>query len=816
MKKSILFLILSLTVATVFSQSPTVTGVSPSSAIGETNIVLSGTNFTGTKSVILRSGVDVSVPFRVVNPTSILVTVNLSPSQYVNGRNGSIFIVTNSSGSNTTGPNFTYRPLANACSSIIYGDWSDCKNNKQTRSYVASPSGCVSKPPKDSIERDCISPKITGLVYYKKDDAVVFRSNVDGVLNIKLGTTVVESYSYSAGDVNIDLDHVDVGSFVAETYGHTIDINKTYQLVVSPTPWEDSITVIEALFGQSPYTYSINSTTNYVSNLSSTVTPNTKYTLRVKDASNKVASLIITTGPKVKRIQTDPITTTKYTGYIPTDSATDAQTTTVVSPDYYDQLYVGANGSPIKRTTTNRTDRTPPSTGINDPMNNSIVTGTISIRGLVTDNVAVTAVIILFDNTALTNMSYNTAQTYFNYSFNSNLYSNGVHTITATGYDAAGNFSSYSVQITISNNITPPPVLAPDITPPTVGIQQISTNCPQPIPCNITDLQLRNYFIGYDITITLLVQDNRKTKSVKWYIDDQVVNTVTYATGTEPGFYYGSYTWSTVGATPGNHTLKAWGMDSSGNTAYSVILPFTLNYQLSVVPNLPVSYKMKVPPVLDQSPEGSCAAMAATYYAGSIYMYKKLNSTAFSYFTNILSPEYVYDRTKANSINSSGVETCGGGSNILVNWEFMHDTGNVLFSTLPYNGGGYNGCDRSISTPYDGVASSRKTPLYAKCYTTDIATIKSAIYQGKAAVTAFGVDNPAINAGPGFIWSTHPDGGVGHAMTIVGWDDRIGTTGAFLIVNSWGTSWCDNGYIWCTYENFPNVAWVYTYFLNDL
>ena len=66
-------------------------------------------------------------------------------------------------------------------------------------------------------------------------------------------------------------------------------------------------------------------------------------------------------------------------------------------------------------------------------------------------------------------------------------------------YDAAGNFSSSSVQITISNNITPPPVLAPDITPPTVGIQQISTNCPQPIPCNITDLQLRNYFIGYDI-----------------------------------------------------------------------------------------------------------------------------------------------------------------------------------------------------------------------------------------------------------------------------------------------------------------------------
>ncbi|GAB6152001.1 C1 family peptidase [Desulfosporosinus burensis] len=50
----------------------------------------------------------------------------------------------------------------------------------------------------------------------------------------------------------------------------------------------------------------------------------------------------------------------------------------------------------------------------------------------------------------------------------------------------------------------------------------------------------------------------------------------------------------------------------------------------------------------------------------------------------------------------------------------------------------------------------------------------------------------------------------GHAMVVVGYDDRmkimnpnpggIETTGAFLIRNSWGTGWGDNGYGWLPYK----------------
>ena len=41
-----------------------------------------------------------------------------------------------------------------------------------------------------------------------------------------------------------------------------------------------------------------------------------------------------------------------------------------------------------------------------------------------------------------------------------------------------------------------------------------------------------------------------------------------------------------------------------------------------------------------------------------------------------------------------------------------------------------------------------------------------------------------------------------HAMTVIGYDDNKGINGAFKVVNSWGPSWGDEGFIWVDYDFF--------------
>lgn len=67
-----------------------------------------------------------------------------------------------------------------------------------------------------------------------------------------------------------------------------------------------------------------------------------------------------------------------------------------------------------------------------------------------------------------------------------------------------------------------------------------------------------------------------------------------------------------------------------------------------------------------------------------------------------------------------------------------------------------------------------------------------------------------FSAYTGGVFNENNMGTVNHAVCLVGWDDD---RGAWLVKNSWSTSWGEDGYIWVAYGSNSigyGAAWVQT------
>jgi cathepsin L len=60
----------------------------------------------------------------------------------------------------------------------------------------------------------------------------------------------------------------------------------------------------------------------------------------------------------------------------------------------------------------------------------------------------------------------------------------------------------------------------------------------------------------------------------------------------------------------------------------------------------------------------------------------------------------------------------------------------------------------------------------------------------------------------GGVFNERDGGNVNHGVTLIGWDDN---KQAWLIKNSWGTGWGEDGYMWINYNSNSigyRAAWV--------
>jgi len=213
------------------------------------------------------------------------------------------------------------------------------------------------------------------------------------------------------------------------------------------------------------------------------------------------------------------------------------------------------------------------------------------------------------------------------------------------------------------------------------------------------------------------------------------------------------------------------------------------------------------PPVGRQGNQGSCVAWATTYEVKS-YLEKKTRGWSYNAgpenarcgtgATHVFSPAWTY-----NQINGGQ----DGGSSISTAFSLMIQKGAAPCDLMPYNDRDY----RTQPTPATMLAagsfrSARMTTL--DCHNID--AMKAVLATGVPVVGGFKVTAALRSVGEGVIDSFDNNVTGGHGMAIVGYDDSIrsprGQTGAFRLMNSWGTSWGHQGFGWISYDVMPQFC----------
>ncbi|MBS0625186.1 MAG: hypothetical protein JSS32_03975 [Verrucomicrobia bacterium] len=225
------------------------------------------------------------------------------------------------------------------------------------------------------------------------------------------------------------------------------------------------------------------------------------------------------------------------------------------------------------------------------------------------------------------------------------------------------------------------------------------------------------------------------------------------------------------------------------------------------------------PPIGDQKLLGSCVSWASTYYQAT-HEYGLANGfNNKSTPSHILSPKWTY-----NLLNYGQ----DGGLNIIDAYTLLTENGAVPFANFPYDGRDFLTWDLN---PEDWIlAMSARMKPYKTIGGLDsspqnLTAIKQALANGHVLTFGTGIEswvltkikanNSTQNHAVGQ-WACSWVNGVegGHCLTVVGYDDDIwidvngngqvdaGEMGAFLIANSWGSSWGNKGFIWISYDAF--------------
>ncbi|WP_163307488.1 C1 family peptidase [Dysgonomonas sp. 521] len=223
----------------------------------------------------------------------------------------------------------------------------------------------------------------------------------------------------------------------------------------------------------------------------------------------------------------------------------------------------------------------------------------------------------------------------------------------------------------------------------------------------------------------------------------------------------------------------------------------------SLAPLPPAASLKKYAPIPgNQGQYGTCTGWASAYAARTISWAIRNNLTDVQDITNqAFSPSFIYAQIKNNNdIN------CQDGAVTSRTVEVLKDVGAVFLTDLPYQ------CNPNIS-PFIQEAKTYAIKDYQRLTTyagirsaDDFNNIKKALADKKPVLVSI----KCYQSFGGKVWNGRLDDYMGgHAMCIIGYDDNFdnsdGTFGAVELMNSWGTTWGDGGFIRVKYQDLPKI-----------
>jgi C1A family cysteine protease len=211
------------------------------------------------------------------------------------------------------------------------------------------------------------------------------------------------------------------------------------------------------------------------------------------------------------------------------------------------------------------------------------------------------------------------------------------------------------------------------------------------------------------------------------------------------------------------------------------------NEELSLSDVIPIALDLrdKLMPIRNQGSQGTCAA----HTAACMKEYQELLDNGLNAY---MSPQFIYNHRiywnngiqDGDDVNEDYGMTCRDIMNI------MKNVGVCPEDTYPY---GHKEYSKEIPQFILNVAKKYKIKGYSRIY--NIEELKHAVYNNGPCMAAFPIYHFGKDMWTPTIKNQLEIGG--HAMTIVGYDDE-----GFIIRNTWGESWGDDGY--CIY---PYAQW---------